>query len=406
MRAGRRLVGTGLAMALAALVAAGATTRPLVVLVSIDGFGWDYLDRYAAPAIAAIARRGARADGLIPEFPSKTFPNHYTLVTGLRPARHGIVSNNMRDPVVPGRFALGELDVISDTRWWGGEPIWITAARQGVASGTMFWPGSDVEIAGGRPAYWRPFDDALPNRARTDQVLQWMALPESERPRILTLYYSDVDTAGHRHGPVSREVEQAVAEIDREIAHLVDGIAALGLAGDTNIVLVSDHGMAAVSAHRRIFLDDYVDMAAVDVIDWTPVLGVAPAAGTVDALHAALAGRHPALKVYRRETIPARYGLAGHPRVAPVIGIADEGWTITTRERAGRRPPGFGDHGYDPAVARSMHGLFVAAGPGIREGVRVPAFGGIHVYELLCALVGITPAPNDGALAATANVRR
>jgi len=394
---------------LAPLAACRGPARPperaLLVLVSLDGWRWDYLDRFQPPTLGRLAAGGVRADGLVPQFPSKTFPNHYTIVTGLRPARHGIVSNNMVAPDIPGRFALGNREVLADPRWWGGEPIWNTAERQGRRAATMFWPGSDTAIGGRRPTYWRPYDGGVSNADRIAQVLAWLRLPDGQRPDLVTLYFSDVDSAGHSRGPESAAVREAALAVDAALGTLVSGVEAAGLADRVHYVVVSDHGMAALSPERTIVLDDYVDPAAVDVIDWAPVLGLAPKDGDVDALYSALAGRHPALKVYRNAEIPAEYGLAGHPRVPPVVGIAEEGWFITSRAQQARwaagngHPPG-GTHGYDPRL-RSMHGLFVAAGPRFARGLVAPAFENIHVYELLCALLGIEPAPNDGDLAVT-----
>lgn len=371
------------------------TDRPIVILVSIDGGRWDYLSRYAAPTLSALAARGVRAEGLIPIFPSKTFPNHYTIVTGLYPNRHGLISNTMVDPALPGRFSLGAAgqQYQQDTRWWGGEPIWVTAERQGLYAATMFWPGSDVEIAGERPSRWRLFDDNFPNADRVDQILAWLREPGSTAPTFATLYFSDVDSAGHDGGPESTEVREAITRVDAMIARLVEGLEQAGLMPRTNLVIVSDHGMAALSAERVIVLDDYVNLATVDVIDWSPVLAVNPRSGSAEALYRALKDRHPAMQVFRKNELPSQYRLAGHPRLPAVIGIADEGWTVTSRDRVGRVRGG--NHGYDPKH-RSMQGLFIATGPAFKSGVTVPAFENVHVYELLCRLLGIKAAPNDG----------
>lgn len=377
-----------------------AVQSPIVVLVSLDGFRHDYLERFNPPALAALASRGVRAEGLIPQFPSKTFPNHYTLVTGLRLTSHGIVSNNMVDPELPGRFAMSNREVIADPRWWGGEPIWNTAERQGKVAAAMFWPGSEALINGRQPTFWMKFDDKFPHAARVAQVLEWLRLPEGRRPSFVTLYFSDVDTAGHRFGPDSSEVREAALLVDRALGEFVAGVESLGLQSRVNYVVVSDHGMAATAPERMIRLDDFIDVESVDVIDWSPVLGLSPKDGDVERVYRALKDKHPSLAVYRRAEIPPGYGLADHPRVAPVVGIAAEGWGVTSsREMArwaepGRRAPG-GNHGYD-ARLKSMQGLFVATGPRLRAGEVVKPFENIHVYELMCALLGIAPARNDG----------
>jgi predicted AlkP superfamily pyrophosphatase or phosphodiesterase len=381
---------------LARAVDAQVARRPIVILVSIDGWRWDYVSRFSPPTLTGLAARGVTAEGLVPVFPSKTFPNHYTIVTGLYPHRHGIVSNNMRDRALPGTFTLSNHTVQQDTRWWGGVPLWVSVERQGGIAATMFWPGSDREIAGDRPALWRPFDESVSNDARVNQILSWLRLPEPERPTFMTLYFDEVDTVSHDAGPDTPPMRVAALSVDAAIGRLVAGINSAKLESRVNLVVVSDHGMAPTSRDRVIYLDDYVDLATIEVIDWSPILGVSPLDGSVDALYAALRGKHAALQVFKSAELPASYRLAGHPRYPPLIGIADDGWTITSRARAARSldEPG-GNHGYDP-VHRSMHGLFVAAGPSFRAGVKSPRFENVHVYELLCRVLGVRPEPNDG----------
>jgi predicted AlkP superfamily pyrophosphatase or phosphodiesterase len=409
-RAWRRwsAVRAAVLIALFAATAAAQRADSIVILISIDGWRWDYLDRFKPPTIAALADAGVRAEALLPVFPSKTFPNHYSIVTGLYPERHGILSNSMVDPALPGRFTLSmeNRHVQADTRWWGGEPLWVTAERQGVVSATMFWPGSDAEIAGRRPTYWEPYEHELAREARVDQLLEWLRRPPPLQPRFLTLYFSDVDSAGHEHGPEAPETRRIALEIDRMIGRLIEGLTELGLARRTNLMLVSDHGMAPLARERTIVLDDYVDVATVDIVDSTPVLGANPRTGSADALYLALKGRHPAMQVYRRDDLPARFRLTGHPRLPAVVAIADDGWHVTTRQALERRGhiPG-GDHGFDPQ-ATSMHGLFVASGPAFRSGLVAPAFENIHIYELICHILGLSPASNDGDLAVTRSFLR
>ncbi len=371
---------------------------PIVVFISFDGWRWDYIDRAEVPHVRALAARGVRADGLIPAFPSKTFPNHYSVVTGLYPERHGIVSNVIVDPGFPERFTMAS-KTAKTARWWGGEPLWNTAMLQGRRAASMFWPGSEAPIGGLRPTYWRPYDEGVPNAARVAQVLEWLALPADRQPAFITLYFSDVDTAGHAHGPDSAEVMQAAGRLDRMLGELINGAGRLKLMDRLNVVVVSDHGMSQLSDRRIIYLEDYIDLSTVDVTEWSPNLGLRPRSGSVDAVYAALKGKHPSLAIYKREETPAHLHYRNNPRIPPILGLAEDGWTITTRgmalaTRAAGRANG-GAHGYDPTL-KSMHGLFVAAGPGVREGVRAPAFENIHVYNFLCALLELTPAPNDG----------
>jgi predicted AlkP superfamily pyrophosphatase or phosphodiesterase len=314
----------------------------------------------------------------------------------------------MTDRAIGERFTMSA-PTAKDSRWWGGEPLWVTAIRQGRRASSMFWPGAEVEIHGVRPTAWEPYDDHFPNADRVKRVLGWLALPERERPSFITLYFSDVDTIGHRFGPDRPETLEAAAGLDLLLGDLLAGIETLGLASRVNIVMVSDHGMSQQSDTRKIYLEDYIDMTTVDVVDWSPVLQIAPKTGSVDALYKALRGKHPALEIYRREEIPAWLHYADSPRIQPIVGIAADGWGITTRERFAKANPEWraigGEHGY-PGRYRSMQGLFVAAGPLVREGLTVPAFENIHIYDLMCRMLGLTPAKNDGDPSVTARFVR
>jgi predicted AlkP superfamily pyrophosphatase or phosphodiesterase len=377
--------------------------EPIVILVSFDGWRWDYVDRVRAPNLKELASRGVRATELIPSFPSFTFPNHYTIVTGLYPEHHGIVANTMTEPGFPERFTMSS-ETSRDARWWGGEPIWVTAVRQGLRASAMFWPGSEVAVSGVRPTYWVPFDDTVPNAERVARSLGSLALPESQRPAFLTLYFSEVDHAGHDAGPDSAELLTAATHLDEALGELIDGVKRLGLADRTTVVVVSDHGMTPVADDRLIFLDDYVDASVVDVVETGALLQLAPRSGTVDAIYRQLHGKDPHLTIYKREELPGRYHYRNNPRIQPIVGILDEGWLVTTHEAEAKRKPDArprrGAHGYDTRL-RSMHGLFVAAGPPIRRGLVVAPFENIHIYNLLCAVLKLTPARNDGDPAVT-----
>lgn len=393
-------MGLGWACAAPPATAPGAQT---VVLISFDGWRWDYLDRsdLDAPNLRALAARGVRSRALIPSFPSKTFPNHYTLVTGLQPGHHGIVGNVMLDDGIGERFTMSSATA-KDPRWWGGEPLWVTTRRHGIRSASMFWPGAEVPMAGGQPDQFLPYDDNFPNAARVDQVLEWLDEPEDTRPRFITLYFSDVDTAGHREGPDSEAVAEAAARVDAMLGRLMDGVEARGLERTVTYVVVSDHGMASLSPDRQVVIDDYLDPSRLVIVELDPNLTARPAPGEDAAtLVRELAGRHPAMHVYLKEDLPAALAYSSHPRIPPIVALAEDGWVITTRERM--RPPdrpAGGTHGYDPRTT-SMGALFVAAGAPLERGLVADPIRSIDVYAFVCRLLGITPAPNDGDPAAT-----
>ncbi len=399
---GSRTAASLAATALALVVACRHAPRggeparaPALVLISIDGFRADYLDRFPTPTLRALARRGVRADALVPVFPAKTFPNHYSMVTGLFPAHHGIVSNRFVDPSDGRLFAYSDTNAVRDGRWWGGEPIWVTAERQGRRAAAFFWPGSEAAIGAVRPSVWKRYDDRVPNADRVDSVLAWLSLPDDRRPDLVALYFSDVDTWGHERGPDSPEVAAAAAHVDTMLARLLRGLERRGLADRVNVVVVSDHGMITTSRARVVLLDDYADTARVRRIEMGEFVALEPRDGDVEALMRVLA-RVPHVRFFRRHETPERWRYRDNRRIASVVGVADDGWTFTTRRSLPRIAASGGGHGYDPA-SPEMGGLFVAAGPAFRQGVRAPAFGAVHVYEILCAALGLSPAPNDGS---------
>ncbi len=377
-----------------------------VLLVSLDGFRADYIQRPAAARLRELAARGVRAERMVPAFPSKTFPNHYTIVTGLYPEHHGIVANAIWDDVIGKRFTISDTLVTHDPRWWGGEPLWATVEQQGKRAASYFWVGSDITIAGRRPTWWKAYDGRVPNSERVRQVLEWLSMPGDTAPVFVSTYFSTTDDAGHAHGPDAPQTDLAIADVDRQVGALMDGIAARGLADRVDVVVVSDHGMTALSAERVIYLDDYIDLSKVDIVDMSPVGAIAPKAGYEDEAYRRLKDAHPHMQVYRKGAVPTRFHFNAHPRITPLVTIADEGWTMTTHANVRRNGlPKGGTHGYDNLLP-SMGALFVAAGPDFRQGVVVPAFQNIHVYELLAGIIGVRPAANDGSADSTRGMLR
>lgn len=386
--------------ALAVALTAAPASSPTLILVSFDGWRWDYHTRVPAAHLRSLMARGVRAGGLVPSFPSKTFPNHYTIVTGLYPGHHGIVGNAMRDPRTRRLFTMQARDEVGDAMWWGGDPIWNAVQRGGRRAAAMFWPGSEAPIGGMRPAFWEVYDHGRPNERRVDQVLAWLDLPPAERPAFITLYMSDADSAGHGFGPDSPELVRALERLDSALGRLLRGLEARRLLHTTNIIVTADHGMAETSRQRVIVVDDLVAPADGEIVDLNPTLAIWPRPGREDTLYRKLIAAHPRLSVYRRAETPDHWHLRAHERVPPIVGVADEGWSVLRRAnvseafaRSIRRVGG--NHGYDPHV-KSMQSLFVAAGPAFRQGVTVPAFENVHVYQTMCVALAVTCSPNDG----------
>ncbi len=377
---------------------APAAEDPIVVLVSLDGFRWDYPELHGAPTLLQLAREGVRADGLIPIFPSKTFPNHYTVVTGRYAEGHGIVGNNMWDPVWDARFSLGNRDAVENGRWWEAEPIWVTAQKQGRVAATYFWPGSEAEITGVRPEHWKVFDDSIPGETRVDEVLGWLDLPDGETPSVITLYFSDTDKAGHDHGPEAPETAAAVARVDGYLARMVEGIEARGLEHRVNLIVTSDHGMAQMDPERVIVLEDYIDVDDVRIVDLSCIAMMRPEAGKEAEIVAALESASPHLHVYRKAEVPERFHYRSHRRITDLVAWSDPGWYIYAthaERRLKRKSFAYGMHGFDNDE-RDMHGIFVAWGPAFPHGGTTPPLPNVDVYQLMTEILKLDPAPNDG----------
>ena len=367
--------------------------RAPVILVSIDGFRPDYLDREATPNLSRLARHGVQGV-MRPSFPSKTFPNHYTLVTGLRPDRHGIVDNTFEDPEIPGEtFRMSNRKAVGDRKWWDqGAPIWVTAEQAGVVTAPVYWPGSEAEIRGVRPTHWRAFQMSRPNAARVDDLLALLDLPLGRRPQFLTLYFDTVDTAGHRFGPDAPETIAAVAEVDTQVGRLAAGLKARGIVA--NLGVVADHGMAPLAPDRRIFMDEVLPRSAWRTLAAGAFMAIYPAEGRTAEVEAALLQPHPHMACWRKAEIPERFRYGRNPRVAPIFCLPETGWSLTTRDYRPSWPEG-GNHGFDPE-SPEMAAVFVAGGPAFRPGTILPAFDNVSVYPLLAHLLGVTPEPNDG----------
>jgi predicted AlkP superfamily pyrophosphatase or phosphodiesterase len=382
----------------------GEVRDRLVILISIDGFRWDYLDKFKtnAPHLNQLASEGVRAQRLISAFPSLTFPNHYTIVTGLYPEHHGIVNNHIYDPNFKAEFAIANNPGPEDGRWWGGEPIWVTAIKQGRQADCMFWPGSAAEIEGIRPTKWVPFDSHVSPDECVQQGLDWLA-QTNQRPSLLTLYFEKVDVESHHHGVESPQVAAAVSQVDEAIGRLMDGLKKLRLEDRANLVIVSDHGMTDLSTNRIIVLSDLVSPDSVRIDATGAIAGLRPLDGNVDALYHRLFEKQNHFKIYRRETMPARYHYTDNVRIPPVVLVADEGWYISRRPLSNNRSFEHATHGFDPEL-ESMGATFIAYGPAFRHSVALPPEENVDIYNLLCATLGLKPAPNDGTWKLTHDV--
>ncbi len=368
---------------------------PKLLLVSIDGLRADMLDRGITPNLSRLVDGGVRARWMTPSYPSLTFPNHYTLVTGLRPDHHGIIHNSMHEDAL-GSFRLSKREAVTDARWWGGEPIWVGAEKAGVRTATWSWPGSEAAIQGVRPSQWRTYDASVPLPDRVDQVLGWVGQTDADAPRLVTLYMEQVDHAGHDHGPDSPEYAAAIGEVDVAIGRLLDGLQSRGLDASTNVIVVSDHGMASVPDDQTIAIEDMVDPTIATDVSMGQSVGFAPLPGKRREAEKVLLGAHAQYDCWTRQTLPARWHYGSNPRIPPIVCQMHEGWNALSRASVAARTPGTrGSHGYDNALP-SMRAVFIARGPSFNQGQTIAGFDNVDVYPLLARLLGIPAAPNDG----------
>lgn len=385
-----------LVIALSALIATPVRAdegarAPVTILISIDGFRADYLDRGITPNLSRLAAEGAHGK-LRPSFPTKTFPNHYTIVTGKRPDNHGIVGNSMIDPRRPAvKFSLGDARQSLDPFWWNeAEPAWVTAEKSGIRTATMFWPGSEVAIQETRPSDWMRFDHNIGNVQRVNVVLDWLRRPADIRPAFVTLYFDTLDTAGHLHDPDSDQVNAALAEVDERIGMLTAGLDALNQ--PARLIVVSDHGMRTTADSRVIQLADLIDLDSIVAVEVGPYAAIEPAAGTDGRVAAALLKPHAHMACHRREELPGHLMYGRNPRVAAIICIAEPGWTIF----AGTPPwsPNGGAHGYDNHDPK-MLALLIAHGAGLSGDIGT--VDNVEVYPLLMRLIGVPALKSDAS---------
>ncbi len=372
-----------------------------VVLVSLDGFRYDYPRKYGATHLLAIGAAGASApQGMIPSYPSLTFPNHLAIVTGLYPEHHGIVANSFYDPARKQYYKISDPKAVRDGSWYGGTPLWVLAEQQGMRSACFFWPGSEAAIDGVRPSYYLHYTNDVPVAQRIDDVIGWLQLPPAQRPHFITLYYPDVDHNGHEYGPDSPQTKQAVHYVDQQMGRLEARLKALHLPVD--LIIIADHGMQKLSGNW-VTLDQYADLSHFHTDG--PLLypdSEADAQKAYEQFSAAIkSGKVTTFRVYRRINAPAHLHYWDNPREGDPIVVPTGPYLV--RAHAFGKPgedrlPEVGAHGFDPRTMKTMRAIFFAEGPDIRRGVQLKPFANVDVYPLIAHILGLTTPPVDGKL--------
>jgi ectonucleotide pyrophosphatase/phosphodiesterase family member 5 len=375
-----------------------AAGTPYVILISFDGFRWDYVERGITPNFKKLADDGVSASSLMPVFPTKTFPTHYSIVTGLHPENHGIISNSFFNPHNNAQFGLGLPEALQDANWYQGEAIWETLERNGIRTASYFWPGSELNLEYRRPTYFHNYDHNRPHIDRIEGVIEWLSLPENVRPRFITLYFHDVDSEGHRSGPDSDETDITIALADSLLGILLQRLEDIDMLDKTNIIIVSDHGMTEVSSERVIDLGMLLDGFDVRYEGFGPVTMILPNEIEIDTVYRRLKEHERMYRVYKKDDVPGYFHYSTHAFILPIIVIAEMGWSLVqdaSSQQSMRYVRG-GNHGYENTHL-DMHGIFYARGPAFRNGYRTGMIQSIDIYSLICEIFGIRPRHNiDG----------
>lgn len=367
-------------------------TKPLVLLISLDGFKPSYMSQLNTPNLYRLAQQGVLAQGLISSFPSLTFPNHLTLVTGQTPDHHGIVNNTMTDAATSQRFSLGSREAVENPFWWQeAQPIWVTLRQQGKIASTLFWPGSETTIQGLMPNDWLRYDHDMSHEDRLHTLMGWLQRPKDQRPDFATLYFSDVDSAGHSTGPDSEAVKRATRKVDQSLGLLLEALQTNNLMAFTTLVVVSDHGMAFAPEDKVIQVKALLSPFPAAKWEWLgPTAGVRlNGESSQDVLDALSTLTH--VTCWPKAMMPKRFNFGTHRRIPDIVCLSDLGYSVSDNPE--RKSP-LGQHGYDPEHP-DMHGIMIVTGPKIRQ-VQLGLVNNTEVYGLLTQLLGIGAKPNDG----------
>ncbi|WP_029273327.1 ectonucleotide pyrophosphatase/phosphodiesterase [Flavobacterium sp. KJJ] len=376
---------------LTTLLHAQSDKNSYVVLVSMDGFRWDYAKHFKLQNLHKIAKEGVHAKSMRPSYPSKTFPNHYSIVTGLYPDHHGIINNVFFDPALNESFSLST-NAKNDSRFFGGNPIWNVAEQQGVKTASFFWPGSDTDQK--RPFYYKKYDDKIPFETRIDTVMKWLQLPEKERPHLITLYFDEPDHTGHSFGPLSPENKKMVIKMDSIMGELSRKLDQLAIGKQINLIIVSDHGMADISNDKKVAVLDYLKpewLGYKAVIN--PIMSLQAKAGCQDSIAIALK-KVPHIKFWKSNEVPKRLHYGTNPRVHDFVIEAKKGYSLVSKINQNIKG---GTHGYDNKE-KDMHAIFYAKGPAFKVDKKIKTFQNVSVYPLIAHILGLQIEEIDGKL--------
>lgn len=376
-----------------------AQSQPYVILISFDGFRWDYPSRGLSPNLDLMKQEGVSALSFKPCFPSKTFPNHLAIITGLYPAHHGIIENHFEDQFTKESYKISDTLAVRNPMWYRGEAFWETAKRQGIITASYFWPGSELTADYRRPNYYKNYEHTKPYSDRVNGVIQWLNLPYPERPHFITMYFDATDSYGHKYGPDSPQVDSAIQVLDSQLGDLFAKLKEINLFDSTDIIVVSDHGMTEINSDRIINVDDFFNGINYKVDNSGVIMSFDKDENNLDEIYDRLNSSDEHFSVYFKKDIPAFYHFNDSYLVGDLIAIADVGWTFRDKKKkSNEKYFKGGNHGFDNNNI-DMHGIFFALGPSFKKNYRAGTIENIDVYPLLCKIFNIVPAFNiDGRL--------
>jgi ectonucleotide pyrophosphatase/phosphodiesterase family protein 5 len=377
-----------------------AQSQPYVILISFDGFRWDYVDRGITPHFDYIKEHGVAAKSLRSSFPTTTFPNHISIITGMYPEHHGIISNNFWNYFNNTHYSMSDTIATRSAVWYKGEAFWETAERQGIKTASYFWPGSEVTLSYRHPAYYYKYEHLKPYRERVDGVIGWLKLPYDKRPHFITSYFDATDTYGHRYGPDAPETNFAIAQLDSILGYYFEKLKEINLFDSTDIIVVSDHGMTNISSDRVVNIENILTGLKYKQNDNGPFMMIEPASGELDSIYYRLSESEKHFKVYKREDVPEYFHFSNNPLISRIIVMAENGWGLGTNKSIEnmKKHPERGNHGYDN-YWMDMNGIFYALGPAFKNNYLVGTINNIDIYPLLCKIFNILPNPLiDGKL--------
>jgi len=366
--------------------------EPYLIMLSLDGFRWDYPENANTPVLDSLKSAGVVAASLKPSFPTKTFPNHYAIATGLYPDHNGIVLNRFFATDLKRNYSLSDRSTVTDGVFYDGDPIWNVAERQDVKTATLFWVGASAEINGQRPSFWSTYQTGLSLDSRIDSLVRWLSLPENQRPHLIMWYYLEPDWTGHDYGPNSPELIAEVEKLDAFLGDFFFAMRKLPIFDQLNFIVTSDHGMAELSPDRQVLLDEYVDTANIEIINGgNPVYNFKVKKGKLEEVFSGLK-KAPHIQVWKHDSLPERLHYGTNIRTQDITIAADPGWSVYWSWKIGRSKA---THGYDNDF-KDMHAIFYAAGPAFRVEHIQPTFNNVDIYPLIGKIMKLNTPSSDG----------